>query len=117
MKVVYTAGPYRNKNGFWYVNRNIQQAEQVALKLWRMGFSVICPHKNTGQFDGALSEDHILAGYLELVPRCDYVVLLPGWQYSAGTCAEYFTAVEHGIPVFEWEKDQDVLARLAMQQA
>ena len=51
MKVAYVAGPYRAPTPYQTL-RNIREAEYIALKLWKMGYAVICPHKNTSLFDG-----------------------------------------------------------------
>ena len=61
MPLAYVAGPYRSDSGHG-IYQNIRRAEKVALKLWRLGFSVICPHKNTEHFDGACPDDVWLAG-------------------------------------------------------
>lgn len=100
--IVYTAGPYRDRDGAYAVQQNIRQAEEVALQLWRAGYTVICPHKNTAMFDGAIPEDAILCGYLEVVQRCDLVVMLPGWELSEGSILEKQIADSEGIPVYEW---------------
>lgn len=52
MRVAYVIGPYRAGTVRGIVE-NIRRAEEVALALWRLGFAVICPHKNTALFDGA----------------------------------------------------------------
>ena len=41
-----------------------------------------------------------LAGTLELMRRCDAVVVIPGWEHSTGTKAEIDEAMRLEIPVF-----------------
>ncbi len=102
MKVIYVAGPYRDKRGGWYVQLNIRAAEGVAMELWRMGAAAICPHLNTLHFDGPLSINTILQGDFEILSRCDALVALPGWERSLGTMAEIEVAASLDIPVFYW---------------
>lgn len=101
MKVVYVAGPYRGLDA-WEVERNIRRAETVALELWRMGAAPICPHTSSRFFDGALPDDMFLRGDLAMLERCDGVVLVKGWEASAGTVAEVQHANKIGKPVFKW---------------
>ena len=90
MKLVYIAGPYRAKT-IYGVAQNIHNAAEVAIKYWKQGCAVICPHKNTGFLDGCTGEldDHIwLMGDLEMIRRCDAIVMMKNWKESAGARAE-----------------------------
>lgn len=111
MKIIYVAGPYTSPEGEWGVRQNVKAAEEVALELWKMGFAVICPHKNTGGYGGILTWQQIMAGDLAIVERCDALVMLPGWEYSKGSCMERNLALETGRPVFYSEED-GVIERL-----
>ena len=105
MIVVYIAGPYRGANA-WAIEQNIRRAEELALAVWRAGMAALCPHTNTRFFQGA-AEDHVwLDGDLELLTRCDAVLMVPGWERSQGAMAERARAIAGDIPVFE---DLDVL--------
>ena len=87
---------------------NIRAAELTAIDLWRIGFAVICPHKNTALLDGTLGDDdsHIwLEGDLVMLERCDCIVMIPGWERSEGAKAEKEFAKERDIPVFYWPRD------------
>jgi len=101
MKVVYVAGPYRARaeND---VLRNILRSRQVALWIWRHGGVAISPHLNTAFMGGAALDETWLKGDLEIMRRCDGVVILPGWQSSEGTKAELAEARKIGLPVFFW---------------
>jgi len=101
MKLAYVAGPYRASTESGVV-ANIRAAEAVAVDLWQKGYAVICPHKNTALFGGLAPDDVWLKGDLVMMERCDFVVLVPGWQFSSGTQAEVKRARERGIPVYEW---------------
>jgi hypothetical protein len=99
MKVCYVAGKYRS-NTEWGLVQNIRHAEEVALKLWEEGYAVICPHKNTAHFGGAIPDgkehEMWIEGDLELLRRSDVVCMLQGWEQSEGAKAEYELAVELG---------------------
>ena len=99
MKVVYIAGPFRGPNA-WEIEQNIRRAEALALEVWRLGAVALCPHTMNRFFSGA-AEDHIwLNGDLELLTRCDAVLLAPNWRSSTGALAERDLAVFRGMPVF-----------------
>jgi len=96
MKVAYIAGPYR-ADTIYGIIENIRHAEKYALKYWRLGYAVICPHKNTALLDGALPDSVWLNGDLELLRRCDVIVMIPGWERSAGARAELREAARRGL--------------------
>ena len=111
-KVIYIAGPFRGPSA-WAIAQNIRAAETHALQVWRLGAVALCPHLNTANFQGALPDEVWLEGDLELVKRCDAVLLLPTWQASSGTRAERQFAINHHIPVLydlgevmQWLRDQ-----------
>jgi hypothetical protein len=87
MKVAYIAGPYRSATVHGIVI-NVRRAEAVALKYWKLGYAVICPHKNTSMFDGAAPDNVWLDGDLEILARCDTVVMMHGWEKSQGAREE-----------------------------
>lgn len=75
----------------------------LALEVWKMGAVAICPHSNTMFFSDAdgCGDDVWLEGDLELVLRCDAMLLTPDWERSSGARAERVFANEHGIPTFD----------------
>jgi hypothetical protein len=104
MLVVYTAGPYRN-GCEWGVKQNIRMAEDVAVQLWAAGYAVICPHANTNFFGGACgcADSVWLEGDLEIIKRCDIMVVLPGYETSSGTKREIELARNKAMPIYYWE--------------
>ena len=68
---------------------NIRRAEKVAIKYWKKGYAVICPHSNTALFDGSSPDEVWLNGDLELIKRSDTVVMIKGWEKSIGASNEY----------------------------
>lgn len=98
MKVIYVAGPYR-ANDNWEIEQNIRRAEALSLEVWRMGCACICPHANTRFFQGAAPDKVWLDGDLEILKRCDAILLTPDWMLSSGAKAEYQFALDHGITI------------------
>ena len=99
MKVIYIAGKYRGPNA-WAVEQNIRAAEEVAARVWAMGMVALCPHANSRHMEGVASDEVFLAGTLELMRRCDAVLLVPNWRDSEGARAEVAEAERLGLPVF-----------------
>ena len=100
--VAYVAGPYRSKEGPNGILKNIMAARDIAIQLWRMGYAVVCPHANTFLMDGAAPDDVWLEGDLEILRRCDMVVMTPNWKESSGATAEKNEAEANNIPVCIW---------------
>jgi len=113
MKLIYIAGPYRGPNT-WAIEQNIRRAEDAAVLVWRAGHAALCPHANARHMEGVTSDEHVLAGTMEMLRRCDAVLLIPGWQASRGAVAEQEEAVNLGLPVFNSEIDglADALKRI-----
>lgn len=99
--ILYVAGPY---GSYGTVEENIAIAIEHAQALWNAGFTVICPHANSGNFkheeDDGINEKEYLEGYLHIVTRCDGVVLLPNWDKSKGAIEENNLAHTLELPVF-----------------
>lgn len=111
MRVAFVCGPYRGRDPV-IQRRNIGKARTVALDLWERGFAVVCPHTNSGWFDGTIPEEGFREGYLHILRRCDVVVLVPGWEKSVGSQGEYDRAKKLGIPVYLWEPGEEPTLRL-----
>ena len=99
MTVLYIAGPFRGPSA-WDIEQNIRRAEALALIAWQAGFAVLCPHANTRFFQGAVPDETWLRGDLELLSRCDGVLLTEDWERSAGARAEVDAARRLSIPVY-----------------
>jgi hypothetical protein len=97
--IAYVAGPYREGHGRT-VHANIDGAALVAMDLWKIGCTAICPHLNTAHFDGPVEQ--YLAGDLEILSKCDAIVMAPFWRESDGACAELRYARKLGLPAYEW---------------
>jgi nucleoside 2-deoxyribosyltransferase len=103
-RVVYVAGPYRGKDNF-EIAENVRNAERVGLAIWKIGMVALVPHLNSVHFQGCLPDDVWLRGDIELLKRCDAILMVDGWAKSVGATHEMDVAVECGIPVFYSVKD------------
>ncbi len=103
MKLVYVAGPYRaeTREG---VAQNVAAARHVGQLCVRKGWFPVLPTVNTAHFDhdfpGLADDQYWLDGTMELMRRCDAVVLVDGWQYSSGALAEIEEARKLGLKVY-----------------
>lgn len=98
VKVIYVAGPFRATTQ-WRIMQNVKRAEDVSLKLWKLGYAVICPHTMTQHFQDECPDEVWLKGCLELMTRADAIYLLKGWENSEGSIAELKIAREIGLAV------------------
>mgnify|MGYP002777089094 CR=1 FL=1 len=91
--LIYIAGPYAE---------NIAVARAAAIAVWELGHIAICPHLNTAHFeeDSGLGDEVYLAGDLEILRRCDAILMLPGSDCSEGATSEMHFAVDRAIPVY-----------------
>ena len=105
MKMIYIAGKYRAENeyGIWV---NVRTAQLATFKILEEmdGWAPICPHANTHGAGGIRDDEYILECCLEIMSRCDAVLLLPGWEESEGSVAEVHAAAELMIPCFTYEE-------------
>lgn len=75
----------------------------LGLAAARLGWYPVIPHSNTSHLDHyapELGDDYWLRGTLELMTRCDALVLVPGWEISEGAQAEIRRADELRIPIY-----------------
>lgn len=99
MKLVYVAGPFRGPD-HWEIAKNIRSAEALALEVWRAGAVAICPHLNTMHFQGAAPDEVWLEGDLEMLRRCDAILMTQDWKRSTGATEELRFAVKNNIDAF-----------------
>lgn len=102
MPAVYVAGPYRASTSLG-VELNIKAAQAVGLQACYKGWTPLIPHANTAFFDviePKLGDDFWLTATMELLRRCDAVVLCPGYSRSAGTLGEIEEAKRLGLPIY-----------------
>lgn len=102
MKLVYIAGPYRASTPQG-VDLNIQVARRMGMLVAMAQHFPVIPHMNTAKFEEVLPgmpDRFWLDGTMELMRKCDCVVLCPGWEQSTGTVQEIREAQRLGIPVY-----------------
>lgn len=115
-KLIYLAGPYRpyvDGEGVRHtIAQNVADAAKYGVEVWKRGFVAVVPHtmtyfprlqKQNGGITG-VEPEVFLRGELELLARCDILVMLPTWRVSAGATAERDYALKLGIPVLEWDQ-------------
>ena len=110
MKVIFISGRITAPTSY-QMAENVRHAHMASLKLMKRGYATICPHKNTEGLGGALhrdSEDDFegwMAMDLEILSRCDGILMLKGWKQSRGSKREYAKAKELGLELmFEGDK-------------
>ena len=99
--VIGIVGPYTG-NTTYEVFKNIEIARHTAEKVWSAGFSCFCPHLNTAFMDGihGISAEAWYDGTLELMTRCDAILVLGRWEGSTGTKHEIEIAKQLKMPVY-----------------
>jgi hypothetical protein len=100
MKVVYIAGKFR-ANTSWGVEQNVRKAEDWGLKVAALGLVPLIPHSMFRYYDGQQTANYWLQATLELMRRCDAILLTPGWGSSEGSLGEKAEAERLKMPVFE----------------
>jgi hypothetical protein len=100
MRLIYVAGPLMGPND-WEIRRHIHCAAALGYEVAKLGAYPVIPHTNTGSvFIGTVDTAFWCAGTLELLRRCDAVILVMGWEDSKGATAEFDEARRLNIPVF-----------------
>ena len=106
LPVAYIAGRYRGASEN-EVYENIQLARRCAVDCWKVGLVPLAPHMSSAFMGGVASDQAFLDGTMELLRRCDMVVLLPNWRESRGAIAEREEAFRLEIPVYAWKAEGD----------
>ncbi len=100
--LIYVAGPYRAATRD-AIAQNIDAARQVGTSAAALGWYPVIPHANTAHMELSLphlGDEFWLRGTLELMERCDALVLCPGWERSEGTLGEIARADTLRLPIF-----------------
>lgn len=94
--LVFISGKY----GQGDVERNVSSAYFVSQELWQKGFSAISPHLNTKYFGLSISHKKLIKGDLEILSKCDAIIMLEGWEESEQCVLQKQFAEERYIPVY-----------------
>ena len=97
--IVYIAGPYRARDeaGVW---QNIMAARDWAIVVIGRGDTPLTPHLNTMLMGGIVPDEKFLEMGLELLAKCDAILMTGNWENSAGSRAEFQAAARLGIPEY-----------------
>lgn len=105
MKVAYIAGPYRayKKDGGFDLDKMFSRTmkmREAARWYWKKGYACISPLLNSFMLDSDELEDSVwINGDMELISRCDVIIMTKGWEDSKGSCAELEHAQSLGLEV------------------
>jgi hypothetical protein len=100
MKTIYVAGPFRGKDA-WEIEQNVRRAEEYGWELAALGAVPVIPHTMFRYFHGSLPDQFWLDATLEILKRCDAILLLPGWTSSEGSIGEHAQAKRAGQKIFD----------------
>lgn len=109
MKLLFVSGRITASTLFAY-HKNVEHADNIALKLRKKGFAIFCPHKNSEWQTGALHRDpeDDFEAWMErdklILSRCDGVYMLRGWRQSRGSKIEHAYTKELGLEIYYEEK-------------
>lgn len=101
MKLLYIAGRYRGRNQ-QEVSDNVEAARYMGKLATEKGWMPVIPHTCTHGMEHVTdtSEEFWLEGTLELMKRCDAVLMVPGWRNSRGSCSEMDEAERLEMPIY-----------------
>jgi hypothetical protein len=109
MKLVYLSHPYTPRPPFVFIKRcwNIYKAWRLTAKLWDKGYLVICPVLNTSNFEllTNLTYGDYLKRDLELLKKCNLLILAPDWKKSNGCKAERAEAQKLRLRIIDLSKE------------
>ena len=100
LPLIYIAGPFRGPTPL-DVRRNVERARDLGLRVAQAGGYPVIPHTMTAEFDKQGEDQFWLDGTMEMLRRCDAIVMTKNWTTSAGACAEYQWARGAYMPVYE----------------
>ena len=103
MKLVYIAGPFTAPNA-WAIEQNVRKAEEAGLWVAEHGAMPIISHANTRFFTGLCTPEFWYAGTMELLRRCDGIMLLPNWELSHGAFREAGEAERLRLKVWDYAR-------------
>lgn len=107
MKLAYIAGaitaPTENER-----LDNIRRAVDVAGYIAGLGYAVHCPHSHGEMLNALYPQpyEYWIETDLLILPHCQLLVLVPGWERSPGVQRELAAAEDHHI--FVWYNYLDV---------
>jgi len=101
-KLLYVAGPFSPNDVCPSVAYNVGVACEVGRRYLMLGHSVFVPHAAFGwiaQEPEHPEWDEMMEHCLEILSRCDGIVMCPRWEHSKGARIEHALARKKGLPV------------------
>ena len=103
MKTIYISGPMKN-----ITDGNMQAFDKAEKRLKELGYETLNPHKigeelNIKFFEiGKVPtyEDYLREDIIQMLAKCEKVLVLPGWRGSKGSKLEIANALACGLDVF-----------------
>jgi len=103
IRLIYVAGRFNADTGLArrdHVTHAMRHAAWVLRQFGVQGLYPVVPHAQGEHLVGIGAEHIHYAGTLEIMRRCQAVLVVPGWEASKGTLAEIKEADTLGLPVF-----------------
>lgn len=97
--LVYLSGPISAKT-MWAVAEHVHVAERAFVACCEADIASICVHSMGRNCGDALDHAGWMAHDLEILQRCDAVLMVGEWQQSVGARMELWLASRLQIPVF-----------------
>lgn len=117
--LAYIAGPYTAPD-YKQVAANVLAARIVARKLFKLGFATHTPHSEMWGWedDNEITYEDCMSADLEVLSRCDAIVLVPGWESSPGARTELQEARRLGLAeLYSGEEAAEWIARWKEERA
>lgn len=105
--VAFVSGKYTGKTEA-EVEKHIEEASIVAGKLWDMGYFAFCPHLNSAHLERHCKNtpyEAFLGMCFWIIPYCDLMVMVEGWEASNGAPQERKLAGESQLIVYDRVED------------
>lgn len=107
MQLIYIAAPF-TASTTWLVAENVRRAERHGLVVAECGGWPVIPHANTALFHGSVDAQDAYEGTMEMLRRCDGVLLAERTRHhdglpSEGVAREIDEARRLGIPVLDMD--------------
>jgi len=99
MRAIYLAGPFRAPTA-WGVEQNVRLAEWVGMQVAEMGVLPVIPHSMFRYAHGTRTEQFWIDATLELLSRCDAILMLKGWESSEGSIGEHKAAEARQMSIY-----------------
>lgn len=98
--LIYVSGPYTASTAK-DLTQNIERAKLAGLNVRAAGFVPVVPHLAVLNDDPKVfTYDKAMNECLEILRRCDAILMMDGWIRSRGACMERDAALRFKIAVF-----------------